>query len=214
MDSQIVQQGWLTKQGRIVKNWKRRYFVLSNDKLVYYADAERKQIKGFLNLFQSTIASICHLKDRQHLFCVITQNRELKIQAGSAESQEEWIQIINEVVKRKQTRDLTDQKNTISNGNAITKIDDDYECNDGDDDGDDDSGNSDENTDDKIYDIDNGLNRKKEHLSTDSGCVTSHGDNSNDSNDDNNKNATNTCHNDCNNDISDGNDHNVEQITV
>jgi hypothetical protein len=75
MDSQIVQQGWLTKQGRIVKNWKRRYFVLSNDKLVYYADAERKQIKGFLNLFQSTI---CHFKDRQHLFCVITQNRELK----------------------------------------------------------------------------------------------------------------------------------------
>eukprot|EP01028_Stygiella_incarcerata_P006481 TRINITY_DN26465_c0_g1_i1.p1 TRINITY_DN26465_c0_g1~~TRINITY_DN26465_c0_g1_i1.p1 ORF type:complete len:483 (+),score=102.65 TRINITY_DN26465_c0_g1_i1:113-1561(+) len=48
-------QGWLTKEGRVVKNWKRRFFVLKAGKLVYFkndTDAKRdpESMKGFMCL--------------------------------------------------------------------------------------------------------------------------------------------------------------------
>jgi hypothetical protein len=32
----ITMQGYLTKQGKVVKNWKRRWFVLQESRLFYY----------------------------------------------------------------------------------------------------------------------------------------------------------------------------------
>lgn len=41
MPASIVHEGWATKQGSKVKNWKRRYFVLRKDNtLSYYADTK------------------------------------------------------------------------------------------------------------------------------------------------------------------------------
>ena len=33
---QLLKAGWLTKQGKRVKNWKRRWFVLKDQKLSYF----------------------------------------------------------------------------------------------------------------------------------------------------------------------------------
>lgn len=33
---EVTKTGYLVKQGRLVKNWKRRYFVLHNYRLSYY----------------------------------------------------------------------------------------------------------------------------------------------------------------------------------
>jgi len=39
MSATIVHEGWATKQGAKVRNWKRRYFVLRKDNtLSYYAE--------------------------------------------------------------------------------------------------------------------------------------------------------------------------------
>jgi hypothetical protein len=52
--------GWLRKQGHIVSNWKRRYFVLFEGKLTYYEDAAESPpygsgLKGEFVLANATV---------------------------------------------------------------------------------------------------------------------------------------------------------------
>ena len=44
-----VREGFLTKQGRIVKNWKRRYFVLFKNGELQYFTSEAVRIVGDLD---------------------------------------------------------------------------------------------------------------------------------------------------------------------
>jgi len=46
---QLVQypvKGWLTKRGHIVKNWLKRYFILTQTSISYYEDEKLSQKKG------------------------------------------------------------------------------------------------------------------------------------------------------------------------
>ena len=45
----IHKSGFLTKQGEFVKNWRRRWFVLSDDGIYYYKD-ENRDLKGDIPL--------------------------------------------------------------------------------------------------------------------------------------------------------------------
>lgn len=36
MDTKIIYEGWLIKQGGFIKTWKQRWFILRNDKNLYY----------------------------------------------------------------------------------------------------------------------------------------------------------------------------------
>jgi hypothetical protein len=42
--------GWLTKRGHVVKNWKRRWFVLNDDMLRYYKSPGQTVAQGFIAL--------------------------------------------------------------------------------------------------------------------------------------------------------------------
>jgi hypothetical protein len=58
----VLKKGWMKKQGRsgVVKNWKKRFFVLNNGKISYYVDeldkppyGENLKVCGIIFLFIS-----------------------------------------------------------------------------------------------------------------------------------------------------------------
>ena len=48
----VVKKGWMLKRGGIVKSWKRRYFVLREDRqLYYYSNDKTSTVKGVAQFF-------------------------------------------------------------------------------------------------------------------------------------------------------------------
>lgn len=49
----IVKKGWMLKRGNIVKSWKRRYFVLKEDRqLFFYSNDQTSTVKGVAQFFE------------------------------------------------------------------------------------------------------------------------------------------------------------------
>jgi hypothetical protein len=52
--SAVYKEGWLTKQGHIVKLWRHRFFKLSGEKLSYYSSSDVSAIQFYLFLIRSS----------------------------------------------------------------------------------------------------------------------------------------------------------------
>lgn len=48
--NQIIKRGYLTKQGKIVRNWKKRSFVLTEKALQYFEDELAREPKGTISV--------------------------------------------------------------------------------------------------------------------------------------------------------------------
>ena len=46
----IIRQGYLSKQGHIIRNWKKRSFVLMRDELRYYKSETEKKPQGKIRM--------------------------------------------------------------------------------------------------------------------------------------------------------------------
>ena len=106
-----LHEGFLHKQGHRRKNWKRRYFVLTNDALRYYTTEAGGQLKGEL-IFASfncqgckvkQVDAVLNLKGTRGLSeFVIMEDKPLEHQydkrllllAGSEEDRADWIAAI------------------------------------------------------------------------------------------------------------------------
>ena len=54
--STITKNGFLEKKGGQVKNWKKRWFVISNNTLYYFKDIEMKELAGYMKLIDTTVS--------------------------------------------------------------------------------------------------------------------------------------------------------------
>lgn len=54
----VWKEGFLTKEGRVVRNWKRRYFILKEGKLGYYNPKDRTDKKGEMLLVGCSVRSL------------------------------------------------------------------------------------------------------------------------------------------------------------
>jgi len=43
LQAEVAKHGWLTKQGAIVKNWKKRYFIVQNGRMSYFDGPNGKE---------------------------------------------------------------------------------------------------------------------------------------------------------------------------
>lgn len=105
-----MKTGWLLKQGHLVKNWKRRFFVLNYGVLTYYEQdniASRKGVvdvpKGKINLKNATVVVLVkdevggggRVKDSQERLSVTdASNDVLIVQMQSAEEKKDWFEAI------------------------------------------------------------------------------------------------------------------------
>lgn len=98
-------EGWLTKQGGRVKNWKRRWFILSEDRLYYYKKPGDMTPLGFIPLSRCCIRITemrrrgrrlrysFELYDPLGVFC--RRHPAFYIFADNEEELEEWIRALN-----------------------------------------------------------------------------------------------------------------------
>ncbi|CAH1784591.1 unnamed protein product [Owenia fusiformis] len=96
----VIKAGYCVKQGALVKNWKRRYFVLDLTGLSYfkneqYYNSEKPPIKC---IYKSEILDVRSSQgihpQRDNLFEVVTAQRVYYVQCDTQEDMESWLYIL------------------------------------------------------------------------------------------------------------------------
>ncbi|XP_067344326.1 pleckstrin homology domain-containing family A member 1 isoform X3 [Channa argus] len=97
-DQTIIRSGYCVKQGAVMKNWKRRYFVLDENAISYYkSDLDREALR-VVPLKEIHKVQECKQSDlmmRDNLFVVVTSSRTFYVQADSPEDMHSWIKAIS-----------------------------------------------------------------------------------------------------------------------
>lgn len=91
-------EGWMTKQGGLIKTWKRRYFVLTANSLIYYSKPGSKE-KGRINIQDATPETAPDCK-RQPAFKLNTPDRVFYIVTDNPNDTQDWISTIRYIKSR------------------------------------------------------------------------------------------------------------------
>lgn len=101
---EVYRTGWLYKQGQKVKNWKKRWFVLKDNKLTYYSGKNEKTPKGSIALSLAVPKDGAHeagtsikgLSDHTYTYTfeIVVTGRVYYIAATSEMETKEWISAI------------------------------------------------------------------------------------------------------------------------
>ncbi|XP_026171451.1 pleckstrin homology domain-containing family A member 1 isoform X2 [Mastacembelus armatus] len=97
-DQAIIKAGYCVKQGAVMKNWKRRYFMLDENSVSYYkSELEREALKviPLKEIHKVQECKHSELMMRDNLFEVVTGSRTFYIQADSPEDMHSWIKAIS-----------------------------------------------------------------------------------------------------------------------
>ncbi|XP_067101282.1 pleckstrin homology domain-containing family A member 1 isoform X3 [Osmerus mordax] len=97
-DQTVIKAGYCVKQGAVMKNWKRRYFLLDENAVSYFkTDQERDPLK-VIQLKEVHKVQECKQSDlmmRDNLFEIVTSSRTFYIQSDSPEEMHSWIKAIS-----------------------------------------------------------------------------------------------------------------------
>uniref|UniRef100_A0AAY4AVZ6 PH domain-containing protein n=1 Tax=Denticeps clupeoides TaxID=299321 RepID=A0AAY4AVZ6_9TELE len=97
-DQSVIKAGYCVKQGAVMKNWKRRYFILEENSLSYFKSDLEKEPLRIISLKEVHKVHECKQSDimmRDNLFEVVTTARTFYIQADSPEEMHSWIKAIS-----------------------------------------------------------------------------------------------------------------------
>eukprot|EP01028_Stygiella_incarcerata_P009876 TRINITY_DN4866_c0_g1_i1.p1 TRINITY_DN4866_c0_g1~~TRINITY_DN4866_c0_g1_i1.p1 ORF type:complete len:472 (+),score=155.22 TRINITY_DN4866_c0_g1_i1:263-1678(+) len=92
-----VRVGYMTKLGAIVKNWKKRFFVLTKEALFYYVDEKSSVPKGSVYLDRSMTADVTDETDKKNAFLLVTPLRTYVFVCKDAAEMKEWRDTIDGV---------------------------------------------------------------------------------------------------------------------
>uniref|UniRef100_A0A8C1S8N8 Pleckstrin homology domain containing, family A (phosphoinositide binding specific) member 1b n=1 Tax=Cyprinus carpio TaxID=7962 RepID=A0A8C1S8N8_CYPCA len=97
-DQSVIKAGYCVKQGGVMKNWKRRYFMLDDNTLSYFkSDMEREPLR-VIPLKEVNRVQECKQSDlmmRDNLFELVTTSRTFYFQSDSPEEMHGWIKAIS-----------------------------------------------------------------------------------------------------------------------
>ncbi|MBN3324549.1 PKHA1 protein, partial [Atractosteus spatula] len=97
-DQALIKAGYCVKQGAVMKNWKRRYFLLDENSVSYFKSDLDKEPLRMIPLKEVHKVQECKQSDimmRDNLFEVVTTSRTFYIQADSPEDMHSWIKAIS-----------------------------------------------------------------------------------------------------------------------
>jgi len=93
-------EGYLTKQGAIVKSWHVRWFVLEGTSLYYYQDKSTQEGKGVIDLRNCSVSVAPEQTKRPFGFAIIhlLGRRSYFLSAETKEDMDEWISELKETI--------------------------------------------------------------------------------------------------------------------
>eukprot|EP00118_Oscarella_pearsei_P001354 m.7242 g.7242 ORF g.7242 m.7242 type:complete len:269 (+) comp18093_c0_seq1:14-820(+) len=98
-DDEIMKDGYLQKAGRIFKGWKRRWFILTKDRLLYYKNEASNRSSGEINLQQITVVSTSNASSLGAAFQIKTKSRTFTLAASSEDVRREWMVAVERSMK-------------------------------------------------------------------------------------------------------------------
>ncbi|XP_072293572.1 pleckstrin homology domain-containing family A member 1-like isoform X2 [Eucyclogobius newberryi] len=94
----VIKSGYCVKQGAVMRNWKRRYFLLEENAMSYFKSDLEKEPLRMIPLKEVHKVQECKQSDimmRDNLFEVVTTARTFYIQADSPEEMHSWIKAVS-----------------------------------------------------------------------------------------------------------------------
>ncbi|XP_074648318.1 dual adapter for phosphotyrosine and 3-phosphotyrosine and 3-phosphoinositide-like isoform X2 [Tubulanus polymorphus] len=88
-------EGYLTKQGGIVKNWKTRWFVLQKNELKYYREKADKEPVKVLDLTECMACNVDHTQEKTNCFSLTFPKRTYYIYAATPQEMHDWTTILS-----------------------------------------------------------------------------------------------------------------------
>merc|ERR1712176_884078 len=98
-ESKLINSGWMYKKGKVVSNWKRRYFELFDDgKLYYYTDETKRSKKTQKGIADLSIIIGLNSVDNKN-FEVITPTRIWCFQCKFKSECDDWMEAMKNIEK-------------------------------------------------------------------------------------------------------------------
>lgn len=96
----LTHEGWLTKKGHKRRNWKRRWMVLRDGEISYYAKKGASEPKGVIDLLLPGVSVIFmeNSPASSFRFMIITPDQIFPMYADTAEDRKGWMDVIEKVV--------------------------------------------------------------------------------------------------------------------
>ncbi|KAM8924495.1 pleckstrin homology domain-containing family A member 1 [Pelodytes ibericus] len=97
-ESNVIKAGYCVKQGAVMKNWKRRYFLLDENTIGYFKSEMERDPLRLIQLREVQKVQECKQSDnmmRDNLFEIVTTSRTFYVQADSPEEMHSWIRAIS-----------------------------------------------------------------------------------------------------------------------
>jgi len=136
-------EGWLLKQGGSWKNWKRRWFLLSDRCLYYFQHTAENVPKGIIPLenvkvrcmedkdgkrflfevYSETNATVKGCKTDSHGTVVQGKHKSYRMSANSDEDRESWVQSIKDSIKEHDFYDIVNAKKAALRRKSLRHID-------------------------------------------------------------------------------------------
>ncbi|XP_068432543.1 dual adapter for phosphotyrosine and 3-phosphotyrosine and 3-phosphoinositide-like, partial [Clinocottus analis] len=89
-----TKEGYLVKQGAIVKSWKQRWFILNRYELKYFKDKMCEEPIRTLDLRACSAVQFDYSQDRVNCFCLVFPERTFYLCAKTGVEADEWIRIL------------------------------------------------------------------------------------------------------------------------
>jgi len=112
----IFREGWLRKEGRIRRSWKRRYCVLirhidGRKRILYYKDIDKADKRGYVDLNEAT--EITTDKENAKRFEIKCPNRVWKFEADNVVERIQWLTSIKEATEKERSAPALDSEEDI-----------------------------------------------------------------------------------------------------
>ena len=121
-----LKSGWLTKKGHLVKNWKKRYIVVTYHSLTYFTDSVLSNKRGefvFDSNAQICVANFPDTTSKPYRFALqnLTSGAYLELCAGNRKEKLEWIDALERVIRGDPFPEK-DKKTSKSEGSRSTSV--------------------------------------------------------------------------------------------
>ncbi|KAL4641641.1 dual adapter for phosphotyrosine and 3-phosphotyrosine and 3-phosphoinositide-like [Arapaima gigas] len=89
-----TKEGYLVKQGAVVKSWKTRWFTLNRNELKYFKDKTSVEPIRTLDLTACSAVQFDYSKNRVNCFCIVFPGRTFYLCAHTGGEADEWMAIL------------------------------------------------------------------------------------------------------------------------